>query len=561
VQRGRSGVTLRFVRPLTPLLRRVLALVLVAAVAGSTQVATASEYEAQVIGGRVVTSEPWQSTVYISTDAFACTGSLIAPTWVLTAAHCIDDEADIYGGAVDPRQATWRGSAEGIAHPGYEDEGFTHDVGLYRLDEPHPASLPEIEVAEVDDTDLWRVGDPVEVYGWGIDESGRPSSVLRTASLDVWPARNCEQVTPDEFDESAMLCLFRRSVSTCSGDSGGPVVRDRGGRRVLVGVTSWGPESCDWFAVAAGGVGLSWVHRTAFGSSPPATRLQGVNRYETAAAISKAGWSSSDVVYVTTGRNFPDALSAGPAAAAAGAPLLLVDPASVPAATAAELTRLRPRTVFVIGGEAAVSTATLDRLRTVTGAAVTRVAGRTRYETANATLLDAFPTGVDHLHVATGRGFADAMIAGAAAAVGGGGLLLVDGTTGLDAGTLAAVEALAPSRITLVGSIAPTVRTALQDLATVGTLAGSDVTTRSAALWDDVRAGVGSVVLATSSDYADGLAGAPYAALSGSPLLVVPPSCVPSAVDAAVTRMAPGRLVVLGGSAALSDGVAHLAAC
>lgn len=561
MRKGRTSVTLGRVRPLHPVLRRVLALALAAAVLGSTQVATAADYEAQIIGGDVVTTEPWQSTVYISTGTFACTGSLIAPEWVLTAAHCIADEATILGGAVDPRQATWRGTAEGIAHPGYDEAEFIYDVGLYRLDTPHPTSLPDLAVAEADDTDLWAVESELEVFGWGIDESGLPSSLLRTASIEVWPGTSCEDVSPVEFDEAAMICLFTPGVSTCSGDSGGPVIRTEGGRRTVVGVTSWGPADCDFFAVAAGVAALGWVHRTAFGTPPPSGRLEGKDRYETAAAISRAGWGSADTVYVTTGANFADALAAGPAAAAVDAPLLLVDPRVMPAATAAELRRLSPRTVFVIGGQAAVTDAVLAEIRTASGASVQRIFGEDRYETANATLARAFPGGVDHLYVATGRSFVDALMAGAAAAVGGGGLLLVDGTLPLDATTLAAVGDLDPVRITVVGTMSSAVRAALGSVARVTTVAHADVAARSAALWEDVRPGVTSVVLATSAKFADGLAGAPYAALARSPLLVVPPTCVPTTVGDAVTRMAPGRLVVLGGLGALSDDVAHLAAC
>jgi putative cell wall-binding protein len=60
--------------------------------------------------------------------------------------------------------------------------------------------------------------------------------------------------------------------------------------------------------------------------------------------------SSTPVVYVATGENFPDALGAAAAAAVQGGPVLLVRNTSIPAATAAELARLSPNVIYVAGG-------------------------------------------------------------------------------------------------------------------------------------------------------------------------------------------------------------------
>ena len=92
-------------------------------------------------------------------------------------------------------------------------------------------------------------------------------------------------------------------------------------------------------------------------------RLSGSDRYATAAAIS-AGWAPGvPVVYIATGLDFPDALAGAAAAGSLGAPLLLVTGTTVPPATAAELSRLRPATVVVLGGPAVVSDAVLASIR------------------------------------------------------------------------------------------------------------------------------------------------------------------------------------------------------
>ncbi|MEO7296677.1 MAG: cell wall-binding repeat-containing protein [Candidatus Limnocylindria bacterium] len=89
------------------------------------------------------------------------------------------------------------------------------------------------------------------------------------------------------------------------------------------------------------------------------TRLAGADRYATAIAVSKAttGNDAPRTVYVATGLTFADGLSATPAAAKANGPLLIVPGGSLPASVAAELRRLNPPRVIILGGPSSVSSA------------------------------------------------------------------------------------------------------------------------------------------------------------------------------------------------------------
>ena len=97
------------------------------------------------------------------------------------------------------------------------------------------------------------------------------------------------------------------------------------------------------------------------------TRLSGADRYATAAAISAATFKPGvPVVYLATGLNFPDALAGAAAAGGNGGPLLLVG-STMPAATAAELARLKPARIVILGSTTVVSAAVASLAETAAG--------------------------------------------------------------------------------------------------------------------------------------------------------------------------------------------------
>jgi putative cell wall-binding protein len=94
-------------------------------------------------------------------------------------------------------------------------------------------------------------------------------------------------------------------------------------------------------------------------------RLAGPDRYATAAAISAATFAPGvPVAYIATGTNFPDALAGAAAGGHRSGPVLLVNPAvaALPGPTAAELARLKPRTIIVLGSAGAVPDSILNLL-------------------------------------------------------------------------------------------------------------------------------------------------------------------------------------------------------
>jgi zinc D-Ala-D-Ala carboxypeptidase len=293
-------------------------------------------------------------------------------------------------------------------------------------------------------------------------------------------------------------------------------------------------------------------------------RYGGADRYATAAAVSAAHYAPGvSTAYVATGANFPDALAGGPLAARDGGPLLLVAGSSIPSATAAELARLRPGRIVILGGEGAVSNGVANALAAYqTGGGVVRVAGSDRYATAaRISQLVAPGSGVPIAYVATGANFPDALVGGVAAARRGAPLLLVR-TSSLPESTEAELQRLAPRAIVVLGGagvVSDTVVARLRQLATSGTvtrLAGADrYTTGVAVSSASFAPPIGSLFIASGLKFADALVAVPVAAKTNGALLLVPGSSVPSAVRNEAKRLAPTRLVLMGGQAVVNDRV------
>jgi putative cell wall-binding protein len=291
------------------------------------------------------------------------------------------------------------------------------------------------------------------------------------------------------------------------------------------------------------------------------SRLAGGDRYQTAAAISQARFpGGAGTVFLATGASFPDALAGAPAAARAGGPILLTTAGSIPAATAAELSRLHPSRIVVLGGPGVVGDAVVSQLSAWTGN-VERWSGATRFETAAAVSRSTFAPGVPVAYLATARTFPDALAGGAVAGRLGRPILLVE-PNGVPAATAAELARLRPSQVVVLGGagvVSDGVLNAVRPYATSGLvarLAGADRYATSVAISRSAfGAGTDGVFIATGSNFPDGLAGGPVAALVPGPLLLVAPGQLPSSVAGELQRLSPDAVFVLGGAGVVSDGV------
>lgn len=184
------------------------------------------------------------------------------------------------------------------------------------------------------------------------------------------------------------------------------------------------------------------------------TRLGGLDRYETARIAIRDHWAdgSARLVYVASGQDFPDALSAGAAAGSQGAPVIIVDGSQnqLDAATAALITSLGTTDIAVAGGVAVVSEGILNDLATIPGVnAVRRLAGSDRYSTSAAINSDAFTT-ASRVYLASGEDFPDALAGTVRAGVDNAPLYIVPGSC-IPREIADSINAFGPIEATLVG--------------------------------------------------------------------------------------------------------------
>lgn len=560
------------------------ALIVPASVSASAPSGGEQNIQPLIIGGTPADARWGTVVARLDIGGGLCSGTFISQEWILTAAHCIAPRATVYLGSTSVSSLQSVGEATGFAHPYYSYDTYQliYDFGLYRLDTPtsiDPLLIPQ--VASYDDTDAWGTGTTVQAIGWGrTTPGGLGSSTLLSGTMQIVDKDDCADLDlslGNVFDASTAICTFAPGVSPCNGDSGGPIVADDGGSFSIVGVTSYGPVDCDGHSVAAWTPSaLSWIRSKTglpLGSGstlPPngleVTRVFGQDRYETAAAVG-AFWRDPGVVFVATGAKFPDALAAGATASASGSPVpvLLVRPDEVPDSTRRLLERMMPSAIVLVGGTSAISVDVESELRSITGARIQRFGGADRYVTADlltGLAWDGFRA--RRVWIASGRDFADPLIASTAAAVYGDAFVLIDGARPLPDYTRSRLGALGATSFSVVGSSLAFAASTLEELNTFGTVTtifDTDVTTRSVKVWTDLAVSEWAS-LATVANFPDALSAVPFSALEPvSPLMLVSPTCVTSVVKAELSRLGVTRLAIFGGPAALSEQVEGLALC
>lgn len=247
-----------------------------AAASGTPATPPPARIDPKIIGGTTTTlsTAPWMAQLWYvddngtpddenDDDGFFCAGTVVAPTKILTAAHCVhgydwadngfiitgtaqslsdagDGTPDLHGGTVTGISRQWN-------NPSYSTVTYDNDVAVLTLAEPVTAK--PLPLAAAGDTASYTAGTAATLYGWGRTSSTNQllAPTLKKASMPLVSNAACSAFWSGDFVASHMVCAGPRAsgadattTAACNGDSGGPLVVN--GR--IAGVVSWGVENC-----------------------------------------------------------------------------------------------------------------------------------------------------------------------------------------------------------------------------------------------------------------------------------------------------------------------------
>ncbi|XP_036617393.1 acrosin-like isoform X1 [Trichosurus vulpecula] len=235
---------------------------------GSRPWAKIKSEKSRILGGKDTRpgAWPWMVSMQLITNSgqrsHACGGSLLTPTWVLTAAHCFKGTRDLsqWRLVVGAWEVQWAAAAtlsnleqerkavRILLHEQYNSWTENNDIALVEMNKPvHCGYLVQIACLPRPSDDPVKDSEPCIIAGWGYKEenASQPAAVLQEAEVKIISLETCNGTEWYQgFIHSNNLCAGypEGKIDTCQGDSGGPLMcKDKSSNTfVVTGITSWG---------------------------------------------------------------------------------------------------------------------------------------------------------------------------------------------------------------------------------------------------------------------------------------------------------------------------------
>lgn len=244
---------MRLVRVGAVLLGAAAAVLGVMSPAGAASAAQPGDVGPAIIDGGYADNAPWAARLFVNGQE-NCSATIIAPTWILTASHCVADSGTytFHIGSLDQTQGEEATGVNIQVAP-------NADIALVELDHAVDATY-----SPLGSPDAVQPGQTVQVYGWGATCTDQPeincqSQLLKVANVDVY------STTCSDYVGGTAVCATRGDGITAGGDSGGPMfaTSPTDGGYYQVGVASTSDRATetayvnitqyrDWIASVAG---------------------------------------------------------------------------------------------------------------------------------------------------------------------------------------------------------------------------------------------------------------------------------------------------------------------
>ena len=221
--------------------------------------------DSKIVGGTNanINDFPWQVYIESTKDGYiySCGGTIIAPNWILTAAHCVQDQDDVdflpsemfvYYGSTRRTGGPSMSVQNIIRHANYNNYTLANDIALLELINPisggvaRPISMITAEEAAMGYTDP---GVMTTVTGWGLTIPGDNNSdpeILQKVNLPIVPMTVARSIWTHGIPAGVIMAGYHNEgKDACSGDSGGPMVVNVDGEYRLAGIVSFGHVDYD----------------------------------------------------------------------------------------------------------------------------------------------------------------------------------------------------------------------------------------------------------------------------------------------------------------------------